>query len=102
MPETKPYWWPEPQTLIAMTLIWAMVVLAFVLIYRGKDVPDSDMLKMLVGGFMTTGFATIISFYFGSSKGSVTKDETINRIATAAPPAAPVPVVPPTNPVSNP
>ncbi len=92
--ETRPFWWPEPQALIAIMLIMAMIALAFVLIWRGKDVPDSDMLKMLVGGFMTTGFATIINFYFGSSRGSATKDETISKIAggqTVIPPTHPAP-----------
>lgn len=84
---TKPFWWPDPQSFIAVVLVLAMVTLVFVLVMRGS-VPESDMLKMVVGGLMTTGFATIISFYFGSSKGSDKKDEAlINKANT--PPDAP-------------
>ena len=75
------------------------VLLAFVLAFR-PNVPDSDIFKVLIGGFMTVGFASIINFYFGSSSGSKSKDDTLNQIAAAATQtngsaehAAPVPVV---------
>lgn len=86
----KPFWWPEPQALLAIIMVCSMVALAFVLVF--KQAPDSDIFKMLIGGFMTTGFATIINFYFGSSKGSATKDETISKITTSQT------VIPPTHP----
>ena len=78
---SKPFWWPDPQSFIAVVLVLAMVTLVFVLVMRGS-VPESDMLKMVVGGLMTTGFATIISFYFGSSKGSKEKDDALIDKAT--------------------
>lgn len=84
MDNNKPFWWPEPQALIAIIMVISMVILAFVMIFRGQALPESDMLKMLIGGFMTTGFATIINYYFGSSRGSVNKDETINKMAANA------------------
>lgn len=83
---TKPFWWPDPQSFIAVVLVLAMVTLVFVLVLRGT-VPESDMLKMVVGGLMTTGFATIISFYFGSSKGSKEKDDALIVKATTPPDA---------------
>lgn len=79
--QSKPFWWPDPQSFIAVVLVLAMVTLVFVLVMRGS-VPESDMLKMVVGGLMTTGFATIISFYFGSSKGSKEKDDALIDKAT--------------------
>lgn len=90
--DNRPFWWPEPRALIAILMIVSMVALAFTLVWRGKEVPDSDMLKMLVGGFMTTGFTTIINYYFGSSRDSSAKTDTISKIATNQP------AVPPTNP----
>lgn len=83
---TKPFWWPDPQSFIAVVLVLAMVTLVFVLVLRGT-VPESDMLKMVVGGLMTTGFATIISFYFGSSKGSDKKDDALISKASTPPDA---------------
>jgi len=88
---SKPFWWPDPQSFIAVVLVLAMVTLVFVLVMRGS-VPESDMLKMVVGGLMTTGFATIISFYFGSSKGSKEKDDALINKATT-PPEVPKPTV---------
>lgn len=75
-PQVKPFWWPDPQSFIAIVLVLAMVTLVFVLVFN-PQATESDMLKMVVGGLMTTGFATIISFYFGSSKASDKKDDAL-------------------------
>lgn len=72
----------DTRSAIALSLVAAMIGMAFVLVFR-PSVPDSDVFKMLIGGLMTVGFATIISFYFGSSAGSKAKDDTLNQIAVA-------------------
>lgn len=71
-----PFWWPSTQTVIAIILTISMVAVTFTLIVI-KEPPASDMVKMLVGGLMTVGFSSIISFYFGSSAGSKDKDNAI-------------------------
>lgn len=73
----------DTRSAIALALVAAMIGMAFVLVFR-PTVPDSDVFKMLIGGLMTVGFATIISFYFGSSAGSKAKDDTLNQIAVAS------------------
>ena len=78
----KPFWWPDPQSFIAVILVTAMVALMFVMCFHA--VPDGDAFKMMLGGFVTVGFSSIISFYFGSSRGSAAKDDTINKIASDA------------------
>lgn len=88
---------PDAQSFIAISLVIAMIGLVFVLVF--VKAPDSDVFKMLIGGLMTTGFASIIGYYFGSSKGSTAKDDTISALATNAeavpvPAAAPAPPVP--------
>lgn len=80
MEKDKPFWWPDPQSFIAIVLVLSMIALVFVLAFHGA--PDSDMFKLVVGAFVTVGFASIVQFYFGSSKGSAAKDDTINKIAT--------------------
>lgn len=79
----------DTRSAIAVALVIAMIAMAFVLAFR-PAVPDSDVFKILIGGLMTVGFASIINFYFGSSSGSKAKDDTLNQIATNA-------VNPPTN-----
>lgn len=66
---------------IALSLVGSMIAMAFVLAIRS---PDSDIFKMLMGGLVTVGFASIIGFYFGSSSGSKAKDDTLNAIAQTA------------------
>lgn len=89
----------DTRSAIAIALVCSMIAITFVLIFH--PAPDSDILKVLIGGFMTVGFASIINFYFGSSTGSKAKDDTLNQIAvaTAIPPA---PIVPPAAPPAPP
>jgi len=82
MNKEAPFWWPAPQALIAIMLVVAMIALVFVLALRKEPTQDSDLLKIVVGGLMTVGFASIINFYFGSSKESATKGDTLSKIAT--------------------
>lgn len=79
MEKPKPFWWPETPAFIAILLVASVVCLAFVLAFRA---PDGDMFKFMIGGLMTTGFASIIGFYFGSSQGSKDKDTAMAKIAT--------------------
>ena len=71
----------DTKSAIAVTLIASMVAMAFLLAIRN---PDSDIFKMLMGGLVTVGFASVINFYFGSSSGSKAKDDTLNQIAVNA------------------
>jgi hypothetical protein len=93
----------DTRSAIAVALVIAMIGMAFVLVFR-PNVPDSDVFKILIGGLMTVGFASIINFYFGSSSGSKSKDDTLNQIAAgaaSAPPAAPTPASPPAPPAAS-
>lgn len=84
MPEIK---WPMPQAFIAVFLVVALVGLAFALLV--VPTPESDIFKTLVGGLMTVGFATVVSYYFGSSAGSKAKEDAIiNQLPPPAPPPA--------------
>ena len=100
MPKQRPFWLLETRDFIAILLILAMIGLMFALVLRPTNIPDTPVANMLIGGFMTVGFSAVIQFYFGSSKGSAAKDDTINSIATGqvptvAPVAPTAPVTPP-------
>ena len=72
---------PDTQSFIAIALVVAMIALTFIMAF--VKVPDSDVFKMLTGGLMTVGFATIVNFYFGSSTGSKSKDDAMSNAVTA-------------------
>lgn len=80
---------PDTQSVLAIALVFGIIALVFLMAFTGKT--ESDVFKVLVGGMMTVGFAGVVQFYFGSSQGSKTKDDTISALAnpTAAPPPAP-------------
>jgi hypothetical protein len=67
---------PDTQSMLAIILVSAVIILMFVLAFTGKT--ETDTFKIMVGGLMTVGFASVIGFYFGSSSSSKTKDDTIN------------------------
>jgi CII-binding regulator of phage lambda lysogenization HflD len=77
---------PDTRSLLAIAVASAVIVLVFVMALTGKT--ETDTFKIMVGGLMTVGFASIIGYYFGSSEGSKLKDDTINAaIKQQAPPA---------------
>ena len=80
----------DARSFIAIFVTVAVVLLAFVLVFT--PVADSnDVAKMLIGGLMTVGFATIVNFFFGSSHSSQAKDDTIAKMSGAGPPPSPPP-----------
>ena len=86
---------PDVQSYIACLLVTSVIVMIFVLIFHPIHDAD-DVTKTAIGAMLTVGFSTIISFYFGSSSGSKSKDDTLNQIAQGA--SAPVASVPPVSP----
>jgi hypothetical protein len=65
---------------LAFMLLAGVVSLAFFLAVRA---PESDVFKILLGGMMTTGFAGVIQWYYGSSSGSAMKDEVLAKTAAS-------------------
>jgi hypothetical protein len=49
-----------------------------------RDPATSAIINILVGA-LTAGYSTVLSYYFGSSVGSKSKDRTIANISTASP-----------------
>lgn len=86
MPNLK---YPDTQSFLALVLVIAVVALVFYLAIAGKT--ETDTFKIMVGGLMTVGFASVIGFYFGSSQGSKAKDDAISAMATNNNPPPPAP-----------
>lgn len=70
----------DTQSTIALFLVFAFVGVIVLLIFHPLP-PDAGNTFTLIGvlGGLAGGVGT---YYFGSSKGSASKDETINAIAT--------------------
>jgi hypothetical protein len=75
--------WPEPQSIIALALVAAVIGLMYVLAFQTGPA-NVDVFKIVVGT-MVGAVMTVVGFYFGSSKNSRAKDDTISTLAGAAP-----------------
>jgi hypothetical protein len=90
-----PYWWPDTKSVIATIIVISVIAIAFTLIFK-PDAANSQLLQVLVGGLMSVGLSTVVSYYFGSSQESHAKGETIAQIATGkASGSMPTPPAPP-------
>jgi hypothetical protein len=99
--------WNDTQKLLAFVLVVAfiLVIVAWMFHPPAPDAASTSVLNTLVGTL--GGFAgMVVTFYFGSSRGSGTKDQTIaalsspppvagsngnGHVQVPAPPAAPAP-----------
>lgn len=79
--------WLEPQSFIAIALVAAVIALMFVLAFNSGP-SNVDVFKIVVGT-LVGAVMTIVGYYFGSSKSSRAKDDTISTLAGNAPPPAP-------------
>ena len=79
--------WPEPQSFIAIALVAAVIALMFVLAFNSGP-SNVDVFKIVVGT-LVGAVMTIVGYYFGSSKSSRAKDDTISTLAGNAPPPSP-------------
>jgi hypothetical protein len=90
----------DTPSIIAITLIAALVALTFVLVFHTIPEGTSDVFKLLVGSLLTLA-GTIVTFFFGSSSGSkdkdVARDKALNSAigGLAGNPAPAAPIVPP-------
>jgi hypothetical protein len=82
IPET----WNDTQRILAFVIVAALIVVILIWIFHPPtgDAASNAVLNVLVGALV--GMAgTVATFYFGSSKGSKDKDDTINTaVKTAA------------------
>lgn len=70
----------DTRSILAILLVSAVIALMFVLGVRN---PESDVFKILLGGVMTVGFASVVGWYFASSSGSAMKDEALAKTTAA-------------------
>lgn len=67
----------RPQTFIHLLAVVIIIcVIAFAYLLMVKEIPNEnrDMVNMVLGAFITS-LTTVVSYFFGSSKGSADKNE---------------------------
>ena len=77
--------WSDTQKLLAFIVVIAFILVIFVWIFfpPKSDQATITVLNMMIGALV--GLAgTVVTFYFGSSRGERTKDGTIGTIATGS------------------
>ena len=86
--------------LLAFVIVVAFIIVTFHLMFFAPSAADAaatGVLNTLVGTL--GGFAAmVVSFYFGNSRASANKDQTIANLANPAAPTVPPPAPPPTPP----
>lgn len=87
MDKSKPFWMPDTQGFLAIAIIAAVSLLAFLLLLSHVTFDDK-----VAGAFMTllgvlaACLKDVYGFFFGSSAGSAKKDDAMVKMASAAPP----------------
>ena len=73
--------WSDTQKIIALSLVWALIVTIFAwMFFPPKGDPGAiAVLNTLVGGLLGA-VGMIVAYFFGSSKNSSKKDETIAKL----------------------
>ena len=90
--------WNDTQKLLAFVIVVAFIVVIFTWMFFApkSDAAATAVLNTLVGAL--AGYTgTVIMFYFGNSRASANKDQTIANLANPAAPTVP-PAPPPTPP----
>lgn len=76
--------WGDTQRIISLTVILSFIgVVLLWMFFPPKGDPGAIAVLNTLAGALMAGFGTILTFFFGSSKGSSDKDATISKIATS-------------------
>lgn len=75
--------WNDTQRLLAFIIITAFIIVIIIWLFHAPtgDAGSIAVLNMLMGSLASLA-GMVATFYFGSSKGSKDKDDTISSIAT--------------------
>lgn len=90
-----PFWWPELQTFVAVTIVVLFAGTIMLLLLRPMPITgEAGTLLTALVGLLGAKVATIVDFCFGTSKSSANKDEAARTQAkTIADLSAPAKVI---------
>lgn len=80
--------WANPRTVIAFMVVLGCFGFLFVIVFRETPIVNKDIINLSAGSILTT-LASVVSFYFGSSKGAADSQKAILDNIATTPPATP-------------
>lgn len=76
--------WGDTQRIIALLVSLSFIgIVVMWMVFPPSGDPGSLAVLNTLAGSLATGFGMILNYFFGSSKGSSEKDQTISKIAQA-------------------
>lgn len=78
--DVRPWWAPDAQGFTIASIIFIVAVSLFYRMTHPSELNDK-LLDMMLTVLFSTALVGVINYLFGSSRGSSSKDETINKIA---------------------
>jgi len=77
MDNKAPFWWPEMQTIIVSTLMALFALTILLLLLRPINITgEAGTLLTALIAILTGKIATIVDFYFGTSKSNKSSENT--------------------------
>jgi hypothetical protein len=77
----RPFWLPDTQGFLAVAIIFLIAVVVLILLTRPPAIDErTSGVLMTIVGVLIACLKDVYSFFFGSSKGSQDKSETISKI----------------------
>jgi len=87
-----PELWSDTQKILALLYSVAFIfVITLLFFVSPKSDPQIFTLLTALVGVLATQVSNIVSYYFGSTKTSATKDQTIQALTNSTPPVTPPP-----------
>lgn len=87
MTAAKPWWMPDTQGFLAIAILILVGAIVFILLLHNSTMDDkTSAVLTTVIGILLANLKDVYSYFFGSSKGSTDKDQTLTKIAVAAAP----------------
>lgn len=80
--------WNNPRTVIGFLVVLGCFGFLFVLTFHTTPPANKDILQLAAGSVLTT-LATVVGFYFGSSKSAADQQKTLLDNVSKMPPSVP-------------
>lgn len=93
--KVSPWYWPDLRSFVAIWMLGIFALVVAMLLFRPMPMTEqAGTLLLTIIGVIVAKVSSIVDFFFGSTKDSKEKDDTIRSQAVTMSAGAPVPVPP--------